>query len=346
MNLQDYSMKMTEQEYHDYPCWSHSMIARYAREGFSAIKTIHEKTKPTPSMEFGSLVDCMITRPADVEKEYFVVYKDIPKAEKEALDYLADREYPAETLNGYTFGELKEITDECGYQSRWGAETKYNHLSIYNDYYEAKVKGKKVVSYSDYEDAYKMAYAISNSENTKDLFKSGTQGNKEYIYQAKFKITYQTNFGPVEIKFMPDLIIIDNENRTIQLVDLKTSAQPGYDFSESFLKFRYDIEASLYTYAMQQIMNEHDFYSSYTLLPFLFADISRTDMVPVTYTYDCTSETQCQGLTYGSDKVYSYKNWDVLLNEILSYEASGAIVPNNISLAAPNDIIELLNIKR
>ena len=55
-------MNLSEQAYHDYPAWSYSLIAKYARNGFSAIATLHDKMKPTPEMEFGSLFDSILTK--------------------------------------------------------------------------------------------------------------------------------------------------------------------------------------------------------------------------------------------------------------------------------------------
>lgn len=342
MSLRDYSLKMTEQEYHDYPCWSHSLIARYATKGFSAVSTIHDKMEPTPAMEFGSLLDCMLTRPEDFDNEYVVIDNEVPAAEKNAIEALIAANPKIKSLREWTLEEIKDITDKAGYQSRWGAQTKFDHLIPYNDYYEKKASGLKAVSWSDFDDARKMKSKIWESDCTRDLFKTHDTQTKEYIYQAKFKIKYETSLGPVEIKIMPDLIIVDHENRTVQIIDLKTSAQPAYDFLENFLRFRYDIEASVYTYVLRQIMNNTE-YRDYELLPFIFADISRSDMVPVTYVYDCTSESQCNGLSFGKDKVYTYKNWPQLLEEIMSYEQSNAVVPSNIDTTAPNDIVYLLN---
>ena len=82
-------MNLSEQAYHDYPAWSYSLIAKYARNGFSAIATLHDKMKPTPEMEFGSLFDSILTKGRKTLDDYAVADFSVPPAEKGVLDILA-----------------------------------------------------------------------------------------------------------------------------------------------------------------------------------------------------------------------------------------------------------------
>jgi len=83
-------------------------------------------------------------------------------------------------------------------------------------------------------------------------------------------------------------------------------------------------------------------YWDYTILPYNFMDISRTDKVPVTFVYDQTNSSQMNGLSF---KGYQYKDWRTMLEEIVKYERENAVVPENITLAGPNDLLSLLNNK-
>lgn len=137
---------------------------------------------------------------------------------------------------------------------------------------------------------------------------------------------------------MPDLLVVNHKEKTIQPVDLKTSSVPAYSFGDNFIKYRYDIQAELYTDTLRKICDESE-YRDYTILPFLFTDISRSDKVPVTFVYDPS-----KGFSYTrGDKTYRYKGWKELLSEILYYEESNAIVPNYITTEGPNDLIEVLS---
>lgn len=131
---------------------------------------------------------------------------------------------------------------------------------------------------------------------------------------------------------------VDHNAKTIQLVDIKTSEVPAYDFAQQFVRMRYDIEAQVYSYVVGKVKNVNPDYWEYKILPYLFIDISRSDKVPVMYKFDQDANNR----TF-SYKDYVYKNWLTLLQEINLYESTSASVPSYISITEPNDIVELLN---
>ena len=45
---------------------------------------------------------------------------------------------------------------------------------------------------------------------------------------------------------MPDLLIVNHENKTILPIDLKTSSHEEWDFPKSFVQWNYQIQARLY----------------------------------------------------------------------------------------------------
>ena len=338
-SLREYSLNLTEEEYHAYPAWSYSLIARYAKDGFSAIATLHEPIMPTPSMEFGSLFDSFITKGKQTLNDYAVCTLSVPEAEKKALDYLSN--LTTSSFEELDPGWIYDRTQECGYQTRLKVDTKYNKLKEYAEYFNLKKSGKKIVSQQDWNDALEMYNVFRTSENTKNLFGTKDTEDIEYIYQAQFKVPYQTNSGKnVEIKIMPDLMVVNHKEKTIQLVDLKTSSVPGWSFDENFVKFRYDIQARLYSDVIDSICSKDDDYRDYTILPYIFADISRSDKIPVTYIYPQYDESQIDGFSF---KGYHYKDYNQLLDEIVNYEESQAKVPSYISLTEPNDLIAILN---
>ena len=137
---------------------------------------------------------------------------------------------------------------------------------------------------------------------------------------------------------MFDLLVVNHKDKTIQPVDLKTSSMPAYDFAEHFVKMRYDIQAQLYYDVLREVVYNISEYYNYQVLPFLYTDVSRTDMVPVTYSYDPSL-----GLSFTKgEKTYTYKGWEELLAEILVYEENEAKVPNFITTAGSNDLIDIL----
>ena len=342
-SLRDLSLNIPEKEYHALPAWSYSLIAKYAREGFSSLASIHQPSVSTASMAFGSMFDCMLTRPEDFDSEYAVMTSTAPDAEKKVLDCLATSNKSFDALSKE---EIQAAFDQCSYRGNWGFDKKVEKISEYKDYYTTVSSGKTVVSEDEYNDALEMRDAFRRDTYLSALFGSTSSDDVEYLYQTQFKVKYTPSNGKsVFLKIMPDLLVVNHKDRTVQPVDLKTSSMPAYDFAENFVKFRYDIQASLYTDVLRAVLASEDEYKDYTVLTYLFTDISREDKVPVVYSYDTTGE-QADGLFFGTDKQYKYKGWRELLDEIASYEDANAVVPSYIKLSCPNNIIDILNNRR
>ena len=336
-SLSDYSLNVPDAQYHADPAWSYSVIARYAKDGFNAMATLHDKFVSTPSMDFGSLFDSILTKGKKTLDDYVVTDTCPPNAEKGVLDYLLTvTNAPFYDIPSYTMEEAFTAVD---YQKKWGYDAKYKHVEAYRDYYDVLRSGKKVVSQADWDDAVEMAKIFRANPYLSDLFGKVSTDKKEFLYQTQYKTNWTLPNGEeVTVKIMPDLLVVDHENKTIQPVDLKTSSMPAYDFAENFVRFRYDIQAELYTDVLKKIVSEDPDLSDYTVLTYLFTDISRSDKVPVTYEYDPSN-----GFSF---KDYTYKGWQELLMEILQYEKTEAVVPSYIKLDEPNDLIAILNYKK
>ena len=336
-SLREYSLCLPEQEYHNLDSWSYSMIAKYAREGFSSIAKIHEHTPPTAAMDFGSLFDCYITN-NDKVNEIYAVSDFVPtEGVKSVLDYLLfNRTCPFEEI---TKEQMTEAMDASAFYLKWGYDSRYKQIEKARSYYDARRTGKKVVSAKDWEDVVEMARIFKSDNYLSKLF-SHDHDDIEYIYQAQFQTMMFTPGGRyVSLKIMPDLLVVNHKDKTIQPVDLKTSSMPSFKFYESFVKFRYDIQASLYTDVLEYIKNQDVDYVDYKILEYIFTDISRVDKVPTSYHYDPRSESQINGLSFSG---YQYKGWKDLLDEILYYEETAATVPSYIHTDRPNDIIKIL----
>ena len=336
-SLSTYSLNIPDEQYHADPAWSYSVIARYAKDGFNAISTLHDKVASTPSMEFGSLFDSILTKGKKTLDEYVISDTCPPPAEKEVFDQLLTMtDAPFYDIPSFTMEEAFSAVD---YQKRWGYDAKYKNTEKYRDYYEARRTGKKVVSQVDWDDAVEMAKIFRANPYLSELFGKVSTDKKEFLYQTQYKTEWiLPNGKEVTVKIMPDLLVVNHEDKTIQPVDLKTSSMPGYDFAENFVRFRYDIQAELYTDVLRLIIDKDPEYKDYVVLDYLFTDISRSDKVPVTYWYNPNN-----GFSF---KDYTYKGWEELLMEILNYEEQNAKVPSYITPDGPNDLIALLNNKK
>lgn len=213
----------------------------------------------------------------------------------------------------------------------------------YSAYFEAAMQGKKMMSAQDWEDARTMYKAMKANSYINELF-YGKDDNVEHLFQMQFQVDYELPSKQVtQVKIMPDLLNVYHNTKTIRPVDLKTSTVPAYQFSENFLKFRYDLQAHTYSDVLKKVISQDEQLRDYTILPYLFVDISREDKIPVVYEYDQTDFTQINGLCFTSKgREYQYRHWTNLLDEILSYRKMQAIVPAYIKLDEPNNLLTII----
>lgn len=62
-----------------------------------------------------------------------------------------------------------------------------------------------------------------------------------------FQTSIQEELFNLPCKGLLDIIDIDEENKTMRVVDLKTTSKPIYNFQKSILDYRYDIQLAFYT---------------------------------------------------------------------------------------------------
>ena len=237
-SLIKHSLNISEQEYHELPVWSHSLIADYARNGFGSLATLHDKKAPTPSMEFGSLFDSMITKGKKTLDEYVVDGTACAPKEKSVFDWLLSHGH-TEPFKEIEFNELDIAMESCDYYKNRKPETRREQLEKASAYYDVRRQGKKLVSKEDWDDAIEMYRTFRSDPYLKELFGTKNSKDKEYIYQAQFMVPWIIDGKQIDVKIMPDLLVVDHKEKTIQPVDLKTSSMPAYNFAENFVKYRY-----------------------------------------------------------------------------------------------------------
>ena len=100
---------------------------------------------------------------------------------------------------------------------------------------------------------------------------------------------------------MLDQIYIDHKKQTIEPADLKTTSVLGNTFPKEILKFRYDLQAELYTKGIESWAKH--FYPDYTILPFKFVVISRL-RVDKPYVYSLNYKTWIEKINSHRTKPY------------------------------------------
>lgn len=327
-----------EPEYRKDPALSQSTLASYERKGFGCLDTLFEHEE-SPSLTFGSAVDCWITDGEDAFNSRFFV-SDIPKVKPSAEPVV--KEVYEQFHNAYTNindipeSELMPIISKHGYMSNtnWGVQAKCNSIRKEGErYYQTLfIAGDKTILPQEvYNKVFACVRALKDSPQTKNYFCDNDPfSDIERVYQQKFKgvldgITYRG---------MADLLIVDHKNKVVKPCDLKTSSGREYDFPEHFIQWGYQIQARLYWRLIRQTMDRDDYFKDFELLNFTFIVVNNIDNpVPLKWEF---GHTQHRGPIKLAGKVL--RDPETIGRELTQYLEERPSVPNEVELEKTNSI--------
>jgi hypothetical protein len=281
------------------------------------LKSFEKEEGPTPSyFIFGSAVDCLITTPEDFSNRFAVM--DIQKpsdtislilenVHRQILEVGAD---PTRTylLDWSEF--ILSVATGLGYGKSWKPETVVNKIVEQGgDYFEfiSQAEGKDVIDVNMYEKVEQCASSILNNEYVKPLLDVNTQ----------HQVAVYWEYNGINCKSLLDLVNIDEEAKTIQPIDIKTTSDSVYFFPSSVLKFRYDIQAAFYTDSLRHM------YPEYTVLPFKFIVAEKSNQNPP-LVYTCTEkdlDIGRVGITLPNGR--RLKGYQTLMDELKWHQESG-----------------------
>jgi len=339
-SLAEISWQVSESEYRQDPALSQSNLGAYDRLGFSGLDQLFDKIE-SPSLAFGSMVDCWITDGSQAFNERYFV-SDIPSIEP-AMEPIV-KEVFNQFKNSYTNlndipdAELMPIISQYGYQPRWKPETRCKVVrekgqQYYQTMYMAK--DKTVVPQETYNKVFACVTALKESPQTRMYFQEDNPfENIERYYQLKFKET----FDGVPYRGMADLLIVLHDKQVVIPCDLKTSSKKEYDFFKSFIEFRYSFQARLYWKLIRRAMDRDPYYRNFKLADFRFIVVNTTGTPnPLVWEFD---KTQADGdITVGK---YILKDPLKIGKELYNYLTEKPSVPDGIEVNGLNSITKWL----
>jgi len=132
----------------------------------------------------------------------------------------------------------------------------------------------------------------ANDEVTKLLMQEGTDWDLDHIqvYNEK-KLECKLNDYKFGLKGIIDKYIIDDESKTITIVDLKTTAKPLENFAETVDFYNYWLQAAIYSLLVMKNVDENQ--QDYKII-FKFVVIDKYDQV---YVFPVTEETQLKWIS-------------------------------------------------
>jgi hypothetical protein len=315
-SLYDLSWQVDENTYRSNPAISYSALSTFAREGHTKVPTLWEK-KDSEALRFGGLVDTLLTEPEKVEEKYFVA--DFPSVSDAVLTIVRDSfaMYGQEhrSLDKIPSEGLLDIINTNKYASNWLPQTRINDIiKKGKEYYDLLFLSgdKMIVSSQDYTTATSCVDTLKTHPYTKN-FLSVNPFNEdiEGFYQLKFLLEKDENLvRPVRCMF--DRIIVDHKRKIIIPCDLKTTGKPEYKFDESFLQWRYDLQATLYSYILFKILASDDYYKDFKIYPFMFIVVNRYNLTPLVWKF---KDNLTVSDWVSADGV-KHKGWRTLLQEL------------------------------
>lgn len=313
MTLQEASLNITEAQYRELPALSYSSLATFDREGYSCLDTLFDSIS-TPSLVFGSMVDCLMTEGDDTFAErYTVMDINLPA---EAIVNIVDQLCESHAEKQFALVSDEDIllaANAYEWCRSWKPATRISKIrETGSNYYNLKKKneGKLIVVQQDVDDAKKCAETLKADPITSWYFAKDTFDNIERLYQLKFQITDAITKIPV--KGMLDLVIIDHDKKVIYPCDLKTTKNI-YTFEESFYKWRYYMQAAVYKELLKQTIAEKcPELQDYVMASYRFIAISRNSFKPVVFQWPTYTYIETMADPYGRP----LSNWRATLRDL------------------------------
>lgn len=339
-SLKDISWQCTEEEYRSDKAYSYSILAKFEREGFNNLSKLFDKVE-SPSLTFGSVVDCLMTDSQEEFDRRFLVadFPELPDSQKKVVEYLHrmfSKSYPA--LSDFDNRTIMDISETLQFQLNWKPETRARVIKENGgEYYDllTLAEGKTVISQSLYSDALACAEVLRTSEATKFFFEQDNPFEKdiERLYQLKFKGEYEG----IPLRCMMDLAVTDHKNKIIYPCDLKTSFHKEWDFPKSFVEWMYMIQAQLYAEILRQNLAKDDYFKDFSIAPYRFIVVNRYSLTPLVWIFNQTfSQVGC---TLGEHKL---RGWREIVKDLDYYLREQPEVPIGI-VKGTNSIEQYFN---
>lgn len=344
-SLKDISLPITEAEYRADGCIHHSTLSSYEKGGFSSIPTLFDK-KESPSLTFGSVVDCLITgTPEEFENNYLVA-----DLNTDASDTLINVTKGLFNVYKDSYSTIEEIPsaavisalDDVNYGKTWRQATRLEKLkNAGSEYYRLMflAQGKTIISSEIYNKALACVRSLHESPATKFLFAADNpfESDIERLYQLKFKGT----FDGIDYSIMPDEVIVFHKTKKILPIDLKTSSYKEYEFYKAFIDWDYQMQSRLYYHVLLQNTSKDEYFKDFEILNWHFVVVNKETLIPLVWEHKETKEMGT--LYYGKNKQIECRHPFDVAKELKYYLDNKPSVPNGILLDKPNDLTQFLN---
>lgn len=297
--------KMTEPEYRKLPCLSYSGLSNLDTTPRSIISSNFQMTD---ALIYGSAVDVLaFDGKKEFDRKFALMSQDTPSWQlqkvlegviEEVLASKDDLKELSSNMEDYS-DIIQVVAASQEYGKGWKPDTVVRKtIEGAGELFKFTIenKDKLALSPQQYEYATNSVQTLYTHEFTKHLFDE--QDGVDIYYQFPIVFQLEVKGKVVHLKSLLDILIINHNNKTIQPKDLKTTGKHVLAFPQSFVQWKYFLQAALYTKAVEKLIaDEYPEYKDYTIELFEFVVISSKDpMRPLMY--ECSHDDIYAG-TYG-----------------------------------------------
>lgn len=300
---------MNEQEYREAEGISRSLLSDFDDHPMN-IKEPREAVESN-AFRIGSAFDALMFQSADEWNErYYVATATPPTGMMESMVEAAINIKLADPFGDVDVAELAfEASD---YKPSY-KKTALKQFETFNDYINERCEndGKVCISQQEYEMMSKMKVNCLTDSSAMKFFIKDVHPDLE----LKFQVPVFWEQSGLTCKALLDIVLVDHAKKKIYPVDLKTTSSSVYHFASSFIKYKYYLQASMYTAAIEELF-VNEISEGYTVENFKFIVVGTTGRNDVlTYT---VSDEDLQAGDYGYTDLYGnyHRGWITLLEDL------------------------------
>jgi hypothetical protein len=315
---------------------SYSRVSDFDRNG--PIALIRPKKEETQALKIGSLVDNLLFETKEfIKKEYYVFDGVKPT---ETLGILCDI-----IIKNYSdIPSEEQVLQIIAHNKLWSNIKDVEKLKLKfngSDFWEYlkcmfETVDKVIVTTKDMNDANELKTILETHKYSRDIIFSDLSSYNQFYFEFKY-----LNFN---FRGLIDKILVDHKTKKVRLIDLKTGTDSALEFENSFIKWRYYFQGTIYTLAFNTICSKLGLVG-YTLDDFEFLYISKKEKIPILFKMSKNwFNAGIKGFSIGK---YRYKGLNEICEEITwcvknnEYEIPKSIVESNGELYLKDNFIEL-----
>lgn len=371
-SLKELALPITEEEYRNDGCMHYSTLTSYERGGFHSIPTLEDR-KESPSLTFGSVVDCLITgSQEEFDNTYF--YADFPEISDQIATIVKGLyecyKDTADSIDEVPDNAILATMDNLNFGKSWYPATRLKKVrEPGKKYYELlkNSENKILISSEMYNDAMACVEALKTAKSTAFLFANPNpfEPEVERLYQLKFRIYVKKTInspvpvydiisdnrpainnellkkGYIPYTIMADEILVLHKEKKIFPIDLKTSSHYEDEFFKSFIDWMYHDQARLYSLAIKAAVEQDDYFKDFTMMNYSFIVVNKKTLCPMVWRYPDTYKMST--LYYGKNNQIECRHPFVIGEELKWYlDHPERRIPRELNFEEANDLIPYL----